>query len=376
MTRLQQIGTHGQSVWLDFISRKTIHDGTLQKFIDDGVVGMTSNPAIFGKAMSASDYDSDIAKFAIDGKSALEIYDELAVADVRAASELLEPVFHASGGLDGYVSLEVSPLLAKDTEGTVKDAIRYWKWLNRPNVMIKIPATVEGLPAITAALAEGININVTLLFSVSRYEGVIEAYMEGIEKFIAKGGDPSKIHSVASFFLSRIDTLVDHELGGDHEELKGKAALASAKRAYAAFQHHFASPRWEQLQAKGANAQRLLWASTSTKNPAYPDLMYVEPLIGPETINTMPQETIAAYLDHGNAANRIEEGIADSLNTLEDLDKAGIDMTSVAIDLEMEGLDKFVGPFKEIEALLEKKRAAAQSAGSVSSAVAVLAGGV
>lgn len=376
MTRLQQIGTHGQSVWLDFISRKTIHDGTLQKFIDEGVAGMTSNPAIFGKAMSAADYDPDIATFAIAGKSALEIYDELAVADVRAASELLEPVFHKSGGQDGFVSLEVSPLLAKDTAGTVADAKRYWKWLNRPNVMIKIPATEEGLPAIADSLAAGININVTLLFSVSRYEGVIEAFMDGLERLIANGGDPTKIRSVASFFLSRIDTLVDEELGADHADLKGTAALASAKEAYAAFQRHFSSPRWLKLQEKGAHVQRLLWASTSTKNPAYPDLMYVEPLIGPETVNTMPQETIAAYLDHGQPADRIEEGIHEAAAKLAKLEKAGINMAQVAIDLEEEGLKKFVGPYHDIEALLDKKRKAAAEAGSVSSAVAVLAGGV
>ncbi len=373
MTRLQQIGHHGQSVWLDFISRKTIHDGTLQKFIDDGVVGMTSNPAIFEKAMSAVDYDEEIAELALQGKSAMEIYEQLAVEDVRSASVLLEPVYKASSGQDGYVSLEVSPLLARDTAGTTKDAHRYWNWLERPNVMIKIPATIEGLPAITEAIASGININVTLLFSVARYEAVIDAYMTGIEQLIENGGDPSKVRSVASFFLSRIDTMVDPMAPA---ELQGKAALASAKRAYAAFQRLYTSERWRKLEVKGAHVQRLLWASTSTKNPAYPDLHYVEPLIGPLTVNTMPTETIEAFLDHGHASNKLNEGISAADDTLEAIEKSGVDLAKVAIDLENEGLKKFVDPFHTLEALLEKKRLAATKAGSLQSAVAVLAGGV
>lgn len=364
MTKLQKIGEFGQSIWLDFISRKAIQDGTLQRFIDDGVVGMTSNPAIFEKAMSGTDYDSDIVKLAKEGRTSLDIYDHLAVADVQAAADLLRPIFDRTNRLDGYVSLEVSPTLAQDTQGTIDAAIRYWKWVDRPNLMIKIPGTLEGLPAITAAIAEGINVNVTLLFAPSRYVQVIHAYFAGLEKLHAAGGDLSKVRSVASFFLSRIDSLVDGKLESigtpEAKALEGKAAIASAKQAYLDYEAEYATERWKKLSAAGANIQRLLWASTSTKNPAYPDTLYVETLIGPETVNTLPTETIQAYLDHGDAADRLKDGISEVPGTFAKLKEVGIDMPQVALDLEADGLKKFVDPFEKLQNLLEKKRKDAQ----------------
>lgn len=357
MNPLQKIGTFGQSVWLDFISRKAIQDGTLAKYIEDGVVGMTSNPAIFEKAMSGSDYDSEIVTLAKAGKTADEIYQQLAVEDVQAAADLLRPIFDRTGGLDGYVSLEVSPNLARDTVGTIAEAKAYWARLGKPNVMIKIPATVEGLPAITEVIGSGINVNVTLLFDVKRYEAVAEAYMAGLEKAAAAGHDVSKIRSVASFFLSRIDTLVDAL--PEAANLQGLAAVASAKHAYESYLKLSSSDRWKALAAKGAHPQRLLWASTSTKNPAYPDLKYVEPLIGPDTVNTMPTETIAAVLDHGNPADLLAGDFPAVHADLAKLSAAGIDLMKVSHQLEEEGLKKFVDPFAKLAGLLESKRKAA-----------------
>ena len=355
MNPLQQIGTYGQSVWLDFISRKTIHDGTLQRLIDTGVVGMTSNPAIFEKAMSGNEYDAEIATLARAGNDANSIYQTLAIEDVQAAADLLRPIYDRTKGDDGYISLEVSPLLARDTGGTIKEAKELWARVARPNVMIKIPATVEGLPAIEEALACGLNINVTLLFSVERYEAVAEAYIRGIERLNASGADVSKTRSVASFFLSRIDTMVDPLLASKDQGLAGKAAIACAKYAYEAYGEIFGSSRFQHLSALGAKPQRLLWASTSTKNPAYPDTMYVEPLIGPNTVNTMPIETIEAYVDHGKPASRITEGMAEVHSNLKALEAAGIDLGVVAVKLEEEALIKFVDPFNKLVAGIQGK---------------------
>lgn len=345
MNPLEQIGTLGQSVWLDFISRKTIRDGTLQGLIDKGVVGMTSNPAIFEKAMSGNEYDAEIAELAASGKDANAIYQTLAIEDVQAAADLLRPIYDRTKGDDGYISLEVSPLLARDSEGTIREAKEFWSRVDRPNVMIKIPATVQGLPAIEEALASGINVNVTLLFSVERYAAVAEKYIRGLDRFNAAGGDVAKIRSVASFFLSRIDTMVDPMLPARLPELAGKAAIAAAKHAYEAYGEIFASSRFQHLARLGGKAQRLLWASTSTKNPAYPDTMYVEPLIGPQTVNTMPLETINAYLDHGKPAARLSEGMAQARQELKAIEAAGVDLGEVAAKLEEEGLKKFVDPF-------------------------------
>jgi transaldolase len=357
MNPLQKIGTFGQSVWLDFISRKAIQDGTLAKYIEDGVVGMTSNPAIFEKAMSGTDYDGEIIALAKAGKSADEIYQQLAVEDVQSAADLLRPIFDRTNGLDGYVSLEVSPLLARDTAGTTSEAKAYWARLGRPNVMIKIPATVEGLPAITEVIGSGINVNVTLLFDVARYQAVAAAYLAGLEQAAKAGHDLSKIRSVASFFLSRIDTLVDGL--PEAKEHQGLAAVASAKHAYEAFLEIQGGAQFQTLAEKGAHPQRLLWASTSTKNPAFPDLKYVETLIGPETVNTMPTETIAAVLDHGQPADLLTSDLPKIHEDLADLAGAGIDLLVVSKQLEEEGLKKFVDPFDKLSALLESKRKAA-----------------
>ncbi|MHB8637015.1 MAG: transaldolase [Fimbriimonadaceae bacterium] len=348
MNPLQQIGTFGQSVWLDFISRKAIQDGTLQGLIDKGVVGMTSNPAIFEKAMSGNEYDAEIATLAREGKDANAIYQILAIEDVQAAADLLRPIFDRTRGDDGYVSLEVSPLLARNTERTVKEANELWTRVSRPNVMIKIPATVEGLPAIEECIAGGLNINVTLLFSVDRYAAVAEKYIRGLDRLNASGGEVAKVRSVASFFLSRIDTMVDPLVAANKPELAGKAAIACAKHAYEAYGEIFASSRFQHLSTLGAKPQRLLWASTSTKNPAYPDTMYVEPLIGPNTVNTMPIETIDAYLAHGKPAARITAGMPEIHEVLRALASAGVDLGDVANKLEAEALVKFVDPFHKL----------------------------
>lgn len=357
MNPLQQIGTFGQSVWLDFISRKAVHDGTLRSLIDQGVVGMTSNPAIFEKSMEGSDYDAEIADLA--SKPPEAIYQQLAIEDVQSAADLLRPIFDRTHGNDGFVSLEVSPKLARDTSGTIREAKEFWQRLRRPNVMIKIPATAEGLPAIEESLAAGLNINVTLLFSVERYAAVAERYIHGLSRLHDAGGDVTKARSVASFFLSRIDTMVDPMLGSDSAGLAGKTAIACAKHAYEVYDEIFSGSRFAHLSELGAKPQRLLWASTSTKNPSYSDTMYVEPLIGPDTVNTMPTETIRAYLDHGAPADRIKEGLDQAHETLRGLKKAGIDLGDVATRLEEEGLKKFVDPFDKLLSGIASKTGAA-----------------
>ncbi|MCA9915754.1 MAG: transaldolase, partial [Anaerolineae bacterium] len=288
MTKLHDLLQHGQSIWIDYIRRQYIQDGGMQQAIDDGVRGVTSNPAIFEKAIAGSnDYDSDIQTMVAEGKTTDEIYEALAIADIQAAADLFRPVYDASNGVDGYVSLEVSPTLARDTQGTIEEARRLFATVDRPNVMIKVPATPEGIPAIETLIGEGINVNVTLMFSMKHYEDVANAYITGLERFAAANGDLSKVASVASFFVSRVDSKIDpmlEEKGAS--ELMGKVAIANSKVVYQRFKEIFSSERWNNLAKQGARVQRPLWASTSTKNPEYPDTLYVDTLIGADTVNT------------------------------------------------------------------------------------------
>lgn len=360
INKVKQIHEFGQSIWLDFIDRKIIFSGALKKLVEeDGVRGVTSNPAIFEKAISSSDdYDTDIAALSKGDKTNEEIFFGLAVSDIKLACDLLKPVYDESPvGSDGYVSLEVSPFLALDTDGTIKQALELWKAVDKENVMIKIPGTQPGLPAIQKAIAEGLNINVTLLFGLERYEAVTEAYIAGLEERAAKGLPVANISSVASFFLSRIDVLVDPLL--DEKglgELKGEVAIASAKKAYEIYKRVFSGERWKKLADLGAVPQRLLWASTSSKNPAFKDTKYVEALIGPDTVDTIPLETLEAFRDHGDAANRLEEDLDTATEILEKIKAAGIDINAVTAQLEEEGIDKFNKPFEKLLQAIEDQK--------------------
>jgi transaldolase len=369
MNPLVDIRRLDQSLWLDFISRKVLTNGELKRRIDeDALRGVTSNPAIFEKAIGGSaDYDDTIREQAQQGKSAEEIYVGLAVADVQAACDLFRGLYDShDNSSDGYVSLEVSPKLALDTEGTIAEGRQLWKDVNRPNVMIKVPATKEGLPAIRQLIADGINVNVTLIFGLERYRAVTEAFISGLEDR-AKAGQPlDDINSVASFFLSRIDVLIDPQLekiaaeGGQNAQLAqslvGEVALASAKQAYQMYKEIFAGPRWEALASKGANTQRLLWASTGNKNPKYDDLKYVENLIGPKTVNTIPVETMDIFKQKGQPADRLEQGLDKAQAVLRDLPKVGIDLDAQTAQLEEEGVQKFIEPFGKLIDSVEKKR--------------------
>lgn len=364
--RIRELQQLGQSVWMDFISREALRSGELASYIERGAVGMTSNPSIFEKSMAIGNaYDDDIKAQMKLGRSTPEIYEALALADIAAAAELLRPVYDRTDGLDGYVSIEVSPLLAYDTAKTIDEAKRLWKELHRPNIMVKIPGTPEGVPAIRAATAAGLNINVTLLFAIESYEKAALAFIEGLEDRAAQGLGVSRIASVASFFVSRVDTLVDKQLTsgrGDqaqgHPEtaqLRGKAGIANAKLAYERFEQLFSGPRWGALAAKGARVQRPLWASTSTKNPAYPDTMYMDGLIGPNTVNTAPVKTIDAFEDHGAVALTLTKDVDDARMTLAQLQAAGIDMHAVTDELLKEGVRLFIEAFDRLEAGLTKK---------------------
>jgi transaldolase len=365
---LMELSKLGQSVWLDFIRRRLIDSGELQGLIvEDGLSGVTSNPAIFEKAIAETDdYDDAIRQLASEGKTADEIYHELAVDDIRRAADLLRPVYDRLDGRDGFVSLEVSPRLAHNTDGTVTEASQLWQAVDRPNVLIKVPATSQGLGAIERLIAHGINVNVTLLFGIPRYNEVAEAYIAGLEKRVARGLSIARIASVASFFLSRIDVMVDPMIEKKTranradalaaESLFGQAAIASAKVAYQMYKGIFGNGRFHKLAERGARAQRLLWASTSTKNPAYSDIKYVEPLIGPDTINTMPLETIRAYRDHGEPALRLEQGLDEAHRTMTRLAEIGVDIDSVTRQLEDEGVRKFVEPFGMLMDRVEQKR--------------------
>jgi transaldolase len=355
--KIKKIHDFGQSIWLDFIDRKIIQSGQLKKLIDeDGVRGITSNPAIFEKAISSSsDYDDQIEKLAGEQKNNEAIFYELAITDIQNAADLFKPVFVE--GSDGYVSLEVSPHLARDTNGTIKQAFELWKRVDRKNVMIKIPATTEGLPAIRKAISEGLNINITLLFGLGRYEEVTEAYISGLEDRVESGQPIDHITSVASFFLSRIDVLIDpllEEKG--HSELKGEIAIASAKKAYQIYKRIFGSERFKKLREMGAMPQHVLWASTSSKDPSFPDTKYVEALIGPETINTVPLETLDAYRDHGQPENRLEQDLDKAIKAMDSLKEIGINIDEITQQLEDEGIEKFNKPYDKLLQAIEGKK--------------------
>jgi transaldolase len=357
---LQRLSALGQSVWVDFLSRESIRGGHLQGLIDHAaVVGATSNPTIFQKAMTKGHaYDDQLSELAASGADVEETFWALAERDIEDACELFHPVWEATRRRDGYVSLEVDPRLAYDTLATYREAMRLHETVERPNLMVKIPGTKPGLAAIEDVIAEGRSINVTLIFSLGRYAEVAESYVRGIERLVAEAGDPSKVASVASFFVSRIDTEADRrldELGG-HERLKGKLAIANAKLAYAHYKEVFGGPRWEFLAGKGATPQRVLWASTSTKNASYSDVLYVEELIGRETVNTMPEETIKDYQDHGDPKARLQTGLGDARKVFQRLREAGIDYDDVTATLEREGVQKFSESFAELLEALNEKR--------------------
>ena len=358
-SRLHELHEHGQSVWIDSLSRQWLREGTLQKLIDeDAVVGVTSNPTIFQKAMSEGDwYDDQLRELMQEEDDGREIFWQLAVADVKEACDVLRPVWDGGKGQDGYVSLEVDPDLAYERDATIEQALKLHEWVDKPNLHVKIPATEPGLGAIEECIARGKSINVTLIFSLARYEAVAEAYIRGLERLVEDGRDPSRVASVASFFVSRVDTEADERLDAvAHPELKGKLAIANAKLAYHRYKELFSGERWDALTAKGATKQRCLWASTSAKNPAYRDVVYVEELIGPETVNTMPYETIEAFQDHGAVADTLEQNVEEARQLLEELARAGVDYDDVAETLEREGVQKFSDSFTELLEGITAKR--------------------
>ena len=368
---LIELESFGQSIWMDFLRRSAIDSGELKQLIDqDGVSGVTSNPSIFEKAIAGShDYDEAVLTLARQGKSVQEIYEALTVEDIQRTADLFRPVYDRLDGKDGFVSLEVSPTLAGDTAGSIQEAHRLWKKVGRPNLMIKIPATKAGLPAIRQLIGEGINVNITLLFGLPSYRQVVDAYLAGLETLAAQGKPLDRSASVASFFLSRIDTLADPILkkirldGGPRAELVaglyGELAIASAKVAYQIYQEIFAQDRFKKLAQKGARTQRLLWASTSTKNPEFSDVKYVEPLIGRDTINTLPLETIHLYRDHGSPALSLEDNVEQAYQKLDQLGLAGLDMNFLTKQLEDEGVEKFEKAFETLMSVLGEKREAA-----------------
>jgi transaldolase/glucose-6-phosphate isomerase len=373
---LVQLGEMGQSPWLDYIHRGMIGSGELARLIsEDGIKGVTSNPTIFEKAISTGhEYDEQVQALAGRGATVLAAYTEIATQDIRAAADVLRPVYDATSGADGYVSLEVDPDLANDTPRTISRAEELFRAVSRPNVFIKIPATAEGVPAIEKCVSLGIPINVTLIFSVRRYEEVAEAYIRGVEKRIASGGDPRSVASVASFFVSRVDTAVDKLLeetilrwpGSPKAEsaiaLLGKVAVANARLAYARFEAIFSTPRWRELAAKGARVQRPLWASTGTKNPKYPDVKYVEELIGPFTVNTMPPQTMDAFRDHGVVADTLSGKEAEAREVLSDLGALDIGLEEVCGKLTRDGVESFTDSFRKLLAAIERRLSSASVA--------------
>ena len=366
---LKQLLNYGQAMWLDYIRRDLFSSGKLKQMIaDDGLRGMTSNPSIFEKAIADSSlYDDQLKSLAAQKNlDATGRYEQIAIRDIQSAADTLRPVYEQSNFRDGYVSLEVSPYLARKTQETIDEARRLWKTVQRDNVMIKIPGTAEGIPAIRQAIGEGININVTLLFAQEVYEKVAEAYIAGVEDFAKRGGNLKKMAGVASFFISRIDTLIDSMLnerikkasdGSEEVRLKsllGKVAIANGKLTYKRYQHLFSGPRWEALAAKGAQTQRVLWASTSTKNPNYRDVIYVEELIGPDTVNTMPPATIDAFRDHGRLRNSLTEDTAGAQKVMDDLARSGISMKEVTDKLTDDGVKLFADAFDKLLAAVAK----------------------
>ncbi|HET6400592.1 MAG TPA: transaldolase [Candidatus Kapabacteria bacterium] len=364
----KELERFGQSLWYDNLSRNFITNGKIASMIDDlGLGGITSNPSIFEKSISGSDeYDDDIEQGVRDGLTTAELYERLTTDDVRNAADVLRPVFDRTQGADGFVSIEVDAKLAKKTSETIDAARRLWKIVDRPNIMIKIPGTPEGVPAIRQCLSEGININITLLFGIGSYTDVAHAYLDALRDRKSRGEDISRMASVASFFLSRVDTNVDKKLeakigaadgaASAMRPLFGKAAIANAKLAYERYLEIFQGSQFADLKAAGARPQRCLWASTSTKNPKYNDVMYIEPIIGPDTVTTVPDETIEAFADHGKAANTISQGVSEAHETIDELRKFGIDTEQVAVELQVEGVKKFADAFDSLAKNLETKR--------------------
>ncbi|WP_455382450.1 transaldolase [Salinispira pacifica] len=362
----------GQSIWLDYIRRDMLRNGTLRSLIqNDSLTGMTSNPKIFDKAITGSeDYTNDLEALAADGLSPQEIYEEIAVSDVQDAADQFRHVYDKTRGADGYVSLEVSPELARDTEGTISEARRLWKKVKRPNVFIKVPGTAEGIPAIRQLISEGININVTLLFGLPRYREVAEAYIEGIRERISQGKTVSQIASVASFFLSRIDVLVDPTIEQlmkedsnkrkQAEQTHGQVAVSSARVAYQMYKAMFENDDFRSLAERGVRPQKLLWASTSTKNPSFSDVKYVDALIAPETINTMPMETLEAYRDHGDPEVRIENNLDGARDILEGLGELGVDIDQATSQLVAEGIEKFKKPFSDLLGSIKERTSSSE----------------
>jgi transaldolase len=363
MTKLRQLhDRYGQSPWLDNLTRVYLRDGTLGRLVADGIRGVTANPTIFAKAIEGSDaYDEQFAALMAQGRPVLDAYWDLVVDDIGGALGVLRPTFDASGGTDGFVSIEVAPELARDTDATTAAARRLHERIDQPNLLVKIPATGEGVPAIQAMIAEGRSINITLIFSLARYAEVIDAYLAGLEALAEGGGELASVHSVASFFVSRVDTEVDRRLDAigtsDALALRGRAAVAQAKLAHRLFRDRFAGDRWERLAARGALVQRPLWASTSTKNPAYPDTLYVDSLIGPDTVNTLPEATIEAFEDHGTVARTIDSGVAHAEAVMDRLAEVGVDMDDVGRTLEDQGVASFHQSFTHVlQALASKAR--------------------
>ncbi|MDB5075108.1 MAG: tal [Chloroflexi bacterium] len=365
---LQELYEHGQSPWIDNITRGMLTSGELQRLIDLGIVGLTSNPTIFQKAISAGgEYDEALRTMVREGKTLDEIYEGLVLDDISNAARILRQVYDRTDGGDGFVSIEVSPELAHDTEKTVNDGKRFFRFLNAPNIMIKVPGTPNGVPAFRTLIGEGVNVNVTLLFSLESYRAVAEAYVDGLEQLDKSGQPLRNVASVASFFVSRVDSAVDALLdqkakedpanAAKYQELKGRAAIANAKLAYAdVFLQVFTGPRWEALAAKGARRQRPLWASTSTKNPAYRDVMYVEELIGPDTVDTMPPATINDFLDHGKVRDSLVEDVEGARKTMQALADIGIDMAQVTQKLQDDGVDSFAKSFRDLIDTITAKR--------------------
>jgi transaldolase len=359
MTKLQRLHSeYGQSPWLDNLTRRYLRDGTLARMVDDGIRGVTANPTIFANAIGGSaDYDDQLSSLIAAGCSVEDAYWELVVTDITDALAVLRPVFDASGGTDGFVSVEVAPELARDTSATIAAARQLHTRIDEPNLLVKIPATVEGVPAIQAMISEGRSINITLIFSLTRYAEVIDAYLSGLEALTDAGGDPSTVRSVASFFVSRVDREVDGRLeavgGSAALGLRGRAAVAQARLAYQLFREQFSGERWERLALLGAHRQRPLWASTSTKNPSYPDTLYVDSLIGPETVNTLPETTISHFEDHGRLARTIDLDVEEADDTMRRLAALGVDMDDVGLTLENQGVASFHESFRQLLAVLD-----------------------
>jgi transaldolase len=366
MSKLSDLSAAGTAVWLDFVDRKFLNEGGLKKLVDeDGLTGVTSNPSIFEKAMGHGDaYDEGLAAWDKDhpGAAVIDRYEAQAIEDIKAAADTLRPVYDRLDAADGYVSLEVRPTIADDTDATIQEAQKLWKAVDRPNLMIKIPGTDAGAPAIATTIAAGINVNVTLLFSQAAYQRVADAYAMGLEERVRQGQPIDRLASVASFFVSRIDTAIDKKidaLGADEAKaIRGKVAIANAKLAYAWYQEFIASDRWKALADKGARPQRLLWASTGTKDKAYPDTLYVDSLIGPDTVNTMPPQTMDAFRDHGTVASTLTQDVDGARHVLDEAERLGLDLTGVTDTLVEEGVASFAKAFDDLLGAIAKKQPA------------------